>query len=541
MNTVLEATRTAVLYLFGLPATTQIILAVSALVLLGYGEYRRRTRTTPTLRARAARALAAAWKTARTPATPDQKDARGDRIELLLVTFFVAVVAGLIMRGLIDFARDSMGLEGVWPYLLFAAFDGAAGLFAFASYRWALKHGASPLFPRLMVAVILLASAWFQWTHATAAGHPLAGQVAWAALPAIGAVLWEFTLRQRMKAWKKAQPKNTEQIPTPRWVLAPVQSAAMKRRMVLWGTASYDEAVDLHVTRVQCMRLLRREFGPLWAWKVPADVAFQLKAGVRITEAAGKVPEIIDTHRREVENRRIVKEAERQARAGVIEPGTYTVSVPDTPAVDLSPVAGVVDVVEPLDAAPAVVEPAPAPWVDPADEWEPEEELDDAFEPFPNEVFPAPFVPTPRDTPADPWADAPDHTEEFVPLDVPTTGTGSVVEPLHTPATEEDTFWDTLTDAGEDVTPAQKTSPAPPDVVGYREAPYDGQDFEDAVNVYLGSVAAVARGEQRKPLSGRGLCKKFRVNPNNRRWVSTVLATAQERVERVEPTTDALF
>ncbi|RCV50686.1 DUF2637 domain-containing protein [Marinitenerispora sediminis] len=217
-------------------------------------------------------------------------DRRANLLENLLVGWFVAVVAGLIMQGLTDFARHDMGLTGPWPYLLFCAFDGMAALFAVASYRWS-QQGASPLFPRAMVVAIMAASAWFQWEHA--AGRSLAARVAWAVLPLIAAVLWEFVLVQRRRAWKIRQAPSVEAIPRARWLLAPLQSMMMKRRMVLWGITSYHDAVELHVTRVEAIRRLRRHFGILWAWRVPADVAYQLRAGVRIPEAAARIDGII--------------------------------------------------------------------------------------------------------------------------------------------------------------------------------------------------------------------------------------------------------
>lgn len=224
-------------------------------------------------------------------------ETRSNTGENLLVGCFLVVVGGLIMQGLIGFARDEMGLSGPWPYLLFFALDGLAAVFGVAQYRWA-REGASPAFPRGMVISIVLGSSWFQWSHA--AGLPFAGRVAWAALPILGGILWEFVLVQRRKSWKAKQQPKTEAIPRARWLLAPIQSAFMKRRMVLWGTASYEEAVDLHITRVEAIHRLRAAYGLRWASHVPADVAYRLRAGVRIQEAAARVDEILQEQSRPV-------------------------------------------------------------------------------------------------------------------------------------------------------------------------------------------------------------------------------------------------
>jgi hypothetical protein len=49
-----------------------------------------------------------------------------------------AVAAGISAQGLIGFPRDNMALRGPWPYLLFFALDGAAGVCAVLLMRAAL-------------------------------------------------------------------------------------------------------------------------------------------------------------------------------------------------------------------------------------------------------------------------------------------------------------------------------------------------------------------------------------------------------------------
>lgn len=492
-------------YLAGLPPVTQIILAVSASVLLGYGEYRRRTRTTPTLRARAgtlaARGLRSAWTALRTPPTDDQKTKRENTAENLLVFGFVFVVGGLIMQGLIPFARDDMGLTGVWPYLFFFALDGMAAYFGLISYRLA-KEGAKATSPRLVVLVIVSGSAWFQWAHA--ANRDLPAQVAWTVLPLIAGYLWETTLKYRRRAWKKANTDTGRQVPKARWIWDPIGSFGITRRTHMWNLPKWETGLETHMTRAECVRQLRREFGPFWSWKVPADVAIRLKRGFKVEEAAARVPEVIANHRREVENRRIVKEAEAAARAGVVEPGTYAVALPDTPAVDLSPVVGVQDAVEPLEEVPALSphRTEPAPWVDPAAEWDPQP--DDVFDPFPE---PVPFVPTPVEEPRDPWANSLPHGGEFVPLDVLT---APVKKPVSEVIPEPSQEWRTpvlsIDERGRQITP-KPGEPA----------------FTAAVNLYL------TREREGRPLSGRKLCELNGVNPDNRLWRQAVVRAAKEQ------------
>ena len=105
---------------------------------------------------------------------------------------FAAVAAAISAHGLVGFARGNMGLRGVWPFLLWGALDGAAGLCAVLLMRRAAR-GESALAPRLAVWGLVAASGWFNWTHAP--DHPGARE-AFALMPVIAAVLFEFSLRE---------------------------------------------------------------------------------------------------------------------------------------------------------------------------------------------------------------------------------------------------------------------------------------------------------------------------------------------------------
>ena len=85
-----------------------------------------------------------------------------------------------------------MGLRGPWPYLLFFALDGAAGVCAVLLARRAARNDGG-LAPRLAVWGLVTASAFFNSTHAPR--RPAAPQ-AYALMPIVAAVLFEFCLRE---------------------------------------------------------------------------------------------------------------------------------------------------------------------------------------------------------------------------------------------------------------------------------------------------------------------------------------------------------
>ncbi|MCY9786810.1 DUF2637 domain-containing protein [Nocardiopsis sp. EMB25] len=91
-------------------------------------------------------------------------------------------------------------------------------------------------------------------------------------------------------------PEEREPIPRGRWLLAPLSTLAMWRRMVLWQQPRYSEALDTHLDRHEALAELRRAFG--WRWKhyIPAGLAYRLRVGVRLAESTAEVRALLDAH-----------------------------------------------------------------------------------------------------------------------------------------------------------------------------------------------------------------------------------------------------
>ena len=120
------------------------------------------------------------------------REAAASAAQYMLLGGFASVAAGISAQGLTGFARDNMGLHGAWPYLLFLALDGAAGVCAVLLTRRAAR-AESGLAPRLAVWGLVAASASFNVAHAPR--RPAAPE-AFGLMPVIAAILFEFTLRE---------------------------------------------------------------------------------------------------------------------------------------------------------------------------------------------------------------------------------------------------------------------------------------------------------------------------------------------------------
>jgi hypothetical protein len=112
--------------------------------------------------------------------------------QYVLLGGFAAVAAGISAQGLTGFARSNKELSGAWPYLLFFALDGAAGVCAVLLVRRAARAESS-LAPRLAVWGLVAASTTFNWTHAPRC--PAAAE-AFGLMPVVAALLFEFCLRE---------------------------------------------------------------------------------------------------------------------------------------------------------------------------------------------------------------------------------------------------------------------------------------------------------------------------------------------------------
>src|ERR1019366_5116575 len=188
---------------------------------------------------------------------------------------FAAVAAAISAHGLVGFARSNMGLPGPWPYLLWGALDGAAGLCAVLLIRRAAR-GESAMAPRLAVWGLVAASSLFNWTHAP--GHPGARE-AFALMPVIAATLFEFSLRET----RHIAGRTDRRLTGLRW-LRPVERIRVQLQLAADETLPAEAAtrrvrVDTAARRLHLLRQVlgtpERAAGPgaVASYRVPAGRA----------------------------------------------------------------------------------------------------------------------------------------------------------------------------------------------------------------------------------------------------------------------------
>lgn len=149
----------------------------------------------------------------------------------------------LSFGSLVDWAETSLGLNGVWPYIVPIALD-AAALLSMALVFHAVTHAESAAFPRALVWLFALGSALANYRH----GYTVSPDAAlfFPAMPLAAAVLLEVTLR-RVRRTVLAELGVTERplarFRAVRWVRFPTQTFAAWSAAVEHGLSSPSDAL----------------------------------------------------------------------------------------------------------------------------------------------------------------------------------------------------------------------------------------------------------------------------------------------------------
>ncbi|MEV3911021.1 DUF2637 domain-containing protein [Streptomyces canus] len=210
--------------------------------------------------------------------------------------------------------KPEMGLAGLGA--LTAAGVGALGLIASfdavssAAARWGfgepwmLPVGIDVAIPVFTVANLLLirmdmALAWVRFvpwalTLVTcglnvAAGHSPWAKVAHGTMPLLWVVFSEIGAHVYAVRIGAATGRRMEKVRFSRWMLAPLSTFALWRRMTLWEITSYSEALKRERERQLARARLRESHGRRWRSKTPRPERVLLKLG-ELAPASEDVP-----------------------------------------------------------------------------------------------------------------------------------------------------------------------------------------------------------------------------------------------------------
>ncbi|MEV5078763.1 DUF2637 domain-containing protein [Streptomyces sp. NPDC056159] len=202
----------------------------------------------------------------------------------------------------------ALAAAGVGALGLIASFDAvssAAARWGFGA-PWMLPVGIDVAIPVFTVANLLLirmdmALAWVRFvpwalTLVTcglnvAAGHTLWAKVAHGTMPLLWVVFSEIGAHVYAVRIGAATGRRMEKVRFSRWMLAPLSTFALWRRMTLWEITSYSEALKRERERQLARARLRERHGRRWRSKTPRPERVLLKLG-ELAPASEDVPPV---------------------------------------------------------------------------------------------------------------------------------------------------------------------------------------------------------------------------------------------------------
>jgi hypothetical protein len=204
-----------------------------------------------------------------------------------------ALLAGAALLG--------VGVGGVGLAMSFDTVSAAGARWGFATPQM-LPVGIDLAIPVFTVVNLLLirmdmALSWVRWvpwflTGVTcwlniAAGHSVSAKVAHGTMPLLWVVLSEVAAHVYAVRIGAVTGRRMEKIRRSRWILAPITTFALWRRMTLWEITSYSEALARERKRQLARADLRQAHGRRWRSQTDRRTRVLLKLG----ELAPATPE----------------------------------------------------------------------------------------------------------------------------------------------------------------------------------------------------------------------------------------------------------
>ncbi|MGY0024722.1 DUF2637 domain-containing protein [Streptomyces sp. YJ-C3] len=271
---------------------------------------------------------------------------RTHRILVGLVVAGAVIIAGIGFAGSYAAVRELALKKGFGNFSYVFPIGIDAGICVLLALDLLLTWIRIP-FPLLRQTAWLLTAATIAFNGAAAWPDPL-GTGMHAVIPILFVVAVEAARHAIGRIADITADKHMEGVRITRWLLSPVPTFLLWRRMKLWELRSYDAVIKLEQERLVYQARLRSRFGRAWRRKAPVESLMPLRLaryGVPLAEtapsglaAAGIEPQLLPP-------RPVAPELERSA-----------------PVAPVAPVAPTAPVEAPVEASAEAVEEAPSQW-----------------------------------------------------------------------------------------------------------------------------------------------------------------------------------
>ncbi|WP_199818932.1 DUF2637 domain-containing protein [Streptomyces sp. NRRL B-1347] len=212
---------------------------------------------------------------------------RMHRILIGVVVFGALVIAGIGFAGSYAAVRELAEKKGFGTFSVVFPIGIDAGICVLLALDLLLTWIRIP-FPLLRQTAWLLTAATIAFNGAAAWPDPL-GVGMHAVIPVLFVVAVEAARHAVGRIADITADKHMEGVRMTRWLLSPLPTFLLWRRMKLWELRSYDQVIKLEQERLVYQARLRSRFGRRWRTKAPVESLMPLRLaryGVPLAETA---------------------------------------------------------------------------------------------------------------------------------------------------------------------------------------------------------------------------------------------------------------
>ncbi|WP_238431834.1 DUF2637 domain-containing protein [Streptomyces cavernae] len=212
---------------------------------------------------------------------------RVHRILIGVVVFGAVVIAGIGFAGSYAAVRELALRKGFGNFAYVFPLGIDAGICVLLALDLLLTWIRIP-FPLLRQTAWLLTAATIAFNGAASWGDPL-GVAMHAVIPVLFVVAVEAARHAIGRIADITADKHMEGVRLTRWILSPVPTFLLWRRMKLWELRSYEQVIRLEQERLVYQTSLRSRFGRAWRRKAPVESLMPLRLaryGVPLAETA---------------------------------------------------------------------------------------------------------------------------------------------------------------------------------------------------------------------------------------------------------------
>ncbi|WP_078904652.1 DUF2637 domain-containing protein [Streptomyces xanthophaeus] len=197
------------------------------------------------------------------------------------------IIAGIGFAGSYAAVVDLARRKGFGDFALVFPIGIDAGIAVLLALDLLLSWIRMP-FPLLRHMAWMLTAATITFNGAAAWPDPLAVGMH-SVMPVLFVVVVEAVRHAVGRLANITADKHMDSVRIWRWILSPLPTAKLWRRMKLWELRSYEQALGLDQDRLVYEAHLQARYGPAWRWKAPVEALLPLRLariGVPLTDTA---------------------------------------------------------------------------------------------------------------------------------------------------------------------------------------------------------------------------------------------------------------